>query len=200
MWEIKNNITEPLIKIYPYGSRVYGTANRKSDYDFMAVADSQDLELDYTFECDNVSVHVVSEALFIKKIKEQHISYLECIFQNTDDEYAKYFKLDKEQLRRSISAITSNSFVKCKKKMAIGEIYIGKKSMFHSIRILLFGIQIAKYGAIVDYECANVYYDRVMSMDSWEEIQTEFQPRYNRFKTEFKLVAPIDKDNKERCL
>ncbi|UGO51020.1 nucleotidyltransferase [Bacillus phage vB_BanS_Nate] len=198
MWEITNTIKEPIIKIYPYGSRVYGTATSKSDYDFMAIAKTKDTKLDYTFECDNVSVHVVSEYLFIKRIKEQHISYLECIFQDVNDEYTKHFKLDLEKLRRSISAISSNSFVKCKKKMNDGEIYIGKKSMFHSIRIIMFGIQIAKYGAIVDYQCANLYYDRVMSMKEWDTIQEEFQPRYNRFKSEFRLLAPLESDERRK--
>lgn len=198
MWEITNTIKEPLIKIYPYGSRVYGTATSKSDYDFMAIAQSDDPNLDYTFECDNVSIHVVSEAFFIKKVKEHHISYLECIFQDVNDKYAKYFELDLEKLRRNISAISSNSFVKCRKKIADGEVYIGKKSMYHSIRIVMFGIQIAKYGAIVDYKCANVYYDRVMSMDGWKTIQDEFQPRYNRFKSELRILAPLESDKNKK--
>lgn len=198
MWEITNTIKEPLIKIYPYGSRVYGTATSKSDYDFMAIAQSDDPNLDYTFECDNVSIHVVSEAFFIRKIKEQHISYLECIFQNEDDEYQKYFELDKEQLRRSISAISSNSFVKCRKKINDGEVYIGKKSMFHSIRIIMFGIQIAENERIVDYSCANEYYKDVMYMDSWHEIQDEFQPLYNSFKTKFRILAPLDSDKNRK--
>lgn len=198
MWEITNTIKEPIIKIYPYGSRVYGTANEKSDYDFMAIADTKDTKLDYTFECGNVSVHVVSEHLFIKRIKEHHISYLECIFQDPDDEYAKHFELDLEKLRRDISAKSSNSFVKCKKKLNDGEVYIGKKSMFHSIRIVMFGIQIAKYGAIVDYKCANLYYDRVMSMNDWDTIKDEFQPRYNRFKSTLRELAPLESDQRRK--
>ncbi|MDS7057105.1 nucleotidyltransferase domain-containing protein [Klebsiella pneumoniae] len=198
MWEITNTIKEPIIKIYPYGSRVYGTATSKSDYDFMAIAKTKDTKLDYTFECDNVSVHVVSEHLFIKRIQEQHISYLECIFQNEDDEYQKYFTLDKEKLRRSISAISSNSFVKCKKKLKDGEDYIGRKSMFHSIRIIMKGIQIAEYSKIVDYGCANHYLKSVMAMEDWETIQEYFQPLYNRLKTKFRLLAPLESDERRK--
>lgn len=194
MWETKRNINEKLLAIYPYGSRVYGTANTDSDYDFMAVADSQDLELDYTFERDDVSIHVVSEALFIKKIKEQHISYLECIFQKEDSKYREHFEPNLEALRRNVSGISSNSFVKCKKKLAIGEDYIGKKSMFHSIRILMFGIQIAKHGRIVDYTCANHYLGTVMAMKDWDTIKKFFQPIYNSLKSEFKLLAPLESD------
>ncbi|AKQ08469.1 nucleotidyltransferase [Bacillus phage PBC2] len=194
MWETKRNINENLLAIYPYGSRVYGCDHADSDYDFMAVADSQDLELDYTFEQDDVSIHVVSEALFIKKVKECHISYLECIFQREDSKYREHFEINLEGLRRNISGISSNSFVKCKKKLAIGEDYIGRKSMFHSIRILMFGIQIAKYGKIVDYGCANHYLGTVMALHDWDSIKTFFQPIYNSLKSEFKLLAPLDTD------
>ena len=200
MWEITNTIKEPIIKIYPYGSRVYGTNNSKSDYDFMAIAQTKDTKLDYTFECGNVSVHVVSEHLFIKRIKEHHISYLECIFQDDNDEYQKYFELDLTKLRRSISAISSNSFVKCKKKIRDGEIYIGKKSMFHAIRILMMGIQIAQHGKITNYYCAHFfYYDLMKRMgDEWQPIQDRFQPIYNELKTEFRKLAPLESDQRRK--
>lgn len=194
MWETKRNINESILAIYPYGSRVYGCAHEDSDYDFMAVADSQDLELDYTFEQDDVSIHVVSEVLFIKKVKDCHISYLECIFQREDSKYREHFEVNLEGLRRNISGISSNSFVKCKKKLAIGEDYIGRKSMFHSIRILMFGIQIAKYGRIVDYGCANHYLGTVMALHDWNSIKAFFQPIYNSLKSEFKLLAPLEDD------
>lgn len=198
MWEITNTIKEPLIKIYSYGSRVYQTDNENSDFDFMAIAQTKDTKLDYTFECGNVSIHVVSEHLFIKRIKEHHISYLECIFQDDDDEYLKYFELDLEKLRRSISAISSNSFVKCKKKLNDGEVYIGKKSMFHSMRILMFGIQIAKYKYIDDYSCANHYLNGIKRMKDWDTIQKHFQPEYNRLKTEFRKLAPLESDQRRK--
>ena len=194
MWEIKRNFNEELLAIYPYGSRVYGCAHENSDYDFMAVAKSDDLELDYTFECDNVSIHVVSEPLFIQRIKECHISYLECIFQKEDDKYLKYFEYNSEALRRNVSGISSNSFVKCKKKLAIGEEYIGRKSMFHSIRILMFGIQIAQYGKIVDYGCANHYLGSVMALKNWDSIKQFFQPVFNGLKSDFKILAPLESD------
>ncbi|UUV47028.1 nucleotidyltransferase [Bacillus phage vB_BanS-Thrax5] len=198
MWEITNTIKEPIIKIYPYGSRVYQTDNENSDFDFMAIAQTKDTKLDYTFECGDVSIHVVSEHLFIKRIKEHHISYLECIFQDPNDEYRKHFELDLEKLRRDISAKSSNSFVKCKKKLNDGEIYIGKKSMFHSIRIVMFGIQIAEYGEIVDYGCANHYLTRVMVMKNWESIKDYFQPVYNRYKSRLRELAPLESDQRRK--
>jgi hypothetical protein len=193
--ETRTDIDEPIIKVYNYGSSVYGCVTEKSDSDYIVVVESDEY-LYYSVSNEEGDFTVYSRPLFIKRIKECHISVMECIFQHEDDPFVKYFELNLEALRREISAVSSNSFVKCKKKMNIGEIYIGKKSMFHSIRILMFGIQIAKYGKIVDYGQANKFLAMVMRMDSWKEIVAFFQPVYNDYKSEFKIVAPIDKDGK----
>lgn len=79
-----------------------------------------------------------------------------------------------------------------------GEDYIGRKSMFHSIRIIMKGIQIAEYGKIVDYGCANHYLKSVMAMEDWETIQEYFQPLYNRLKTKFRLLAPLESDERRK--
>jgi hypothetical protein len=56
-----------------------------------------------------------------------------------------------------------NSFAKAGKKLDVEkEHYKGKKSLFHSLRILMFGIQIAKAGRITNYGEAN---------DLWKEIK-----------------------------
>lgn len=195
--ETRTDIDEPIIKVYNYGSSVYGCTTEKSDSDFIVVVDSKE-DLYYSINNEEGDFTVYSESLFIKRIEEHHISAMECIFQHPSDPFVKYFKLDSEKLRREISAVSSNSFVKCKKKMAIGENYIGKKSMFHSLRILLFGIQIAEHGRIVKYDIANHYLEELMFMDNrWDDVKKRFQPIFNQFKTEFKLLAPLDKDEKD---
>src|SRR5437764_9853414 len=160
-WETRDKITEQIIVVYKYGSTVYGTHNHKtSDNDYIVVVKG-DGEFSYDVK-DIDDYHVYSESAFIKKIEEHHIAILECIFQHEHDPYVKHFRLDKEKLRRSISAISSNSFVKCKKKLAEDDVYIGLKSLFHSLRILMFGIQIAKTGKIYDYSCANFMLPSIM--------------------------------------
>lgn len=194
-FETRNQIDERVLKHYKYGSRVYGCNNKNSDYDYIFIVESDNDELYYSVELPNVNMTVYSEAKFIKLIEQHHISALECIFQDENDEYLKYFKLDLEKLRRSISGVSSNSFVKCKKKIKQGDVYIGKKSMFHSLRILNFGIQIAKYGKIDSYSCANVHHKTIFEMDDdWEKINNKFKPIYNSLKTLFKKVAPLESD------
>ena len=115
-----------------------------------------------------------------------------------DDFSVGEFELDSEKLRRAISSVASNSYVKCKKKIRDGEVYIGKKSLFHSIRILMFGIQIAKHGKIVNYEEANNYHKAIFEMgDDWSELDKKFKPIYNSLKSEFKRLAPLESDKVE---
>lgn len=194
-YETRKNIEEKILKTYQYGSRVYGCHNENSDYDFIMVVES-DKDLYYSVTYPDTNFTVYSESMFIKKIQEHHISVLECIFQAPNDPYRKYFKLDKGKLRRSISAISSNSFVKCKKKLSQGDYYIGKKSMFHSLRILGFGIQIALTGKIVDYSAYNHFLYRIMDMNTneWLPYQKVFQPIFNRMKSNFKVFAPLQEE------
>lgn len=195
-YETRSQIDEKIIASYQYGSRVYGCNTKDSDYDFIVVVDS-DKDLHYSVNLTNNNFTVYSESVFIKKIQEHEISVLECIFQTNHDPYQLYFTLDKSKLRRSISAISSNSFVKCGKKLKQGDIYIGKKSLFHSLRILGFGTQIALTGRIVDYSAYNHYLYRIMDLetDDWEVYKKIFKPVYNRMKSNFRIFAPLEETN-----
>lgn len=191
--KIFSQVKEDILYIFPFGSKVYGTTTEKSDDDYVVVVKG-DSELTYGIHNDDFNIHVYSDGSFRQLLKQHHIVALECIFSN-DTNYE--FNLDLEQLRRSISAVASNSFVKCKKKLLPGKDYnpyIAKKSMFHSIRILDFGIQIAKHGKIIDFSSSNHYHDVVMEMNDWEIIKDTFQPIANKLKSEFKRIAPLDKD------
>lgn len=194
-YETRKQIDEPILRTYQYGSRVYNCHNNDSDYDFIVIVES-DKDLYYSVNFPDSNFTVYSESMFIKRIEEHNISALECIFQNPSDPYRKYFKLDKAKLRRSISSIASNSFGKCGKKLKQGDYYIGKKSLFHSIRILGFGIQIALTGRIVDYSAYNHYLYRIMETNStdWEVYKKLFKPTFNRMKSNFKNFAPLETD------
>lgn len=193
--EFRDNVDERILKTYTYGSRVYGATTKDSDYDYIMVVKSEE-DLYYSVNKPNMNITVYSEGLFIQKIKEHDISVLECIFQEKDDKYVEHFVLNKETLRRSISSVSSNSYVKCKKKLAEGQIYIGRKSLFHSIRILGFGIQIALTGRIVDYGAYNHHLKIIMGIqsDKWEDYDSIYKPIFNRYKKNLKKFAPLEKE------
>ncbi|MFQ3543442.1 hypothetical protein Q7A53_05100 [Halobacillus rhizosphaerae] len=192
-YEVRESISEPILKKYLYGSRIYRTATKDSDFDYIVVVDA-DSDYEYSVDNDEGNFKVLSEPAFIRRIEEHYISALECIFQSENDPYLVFFKRNKETLRRSISSTASVSFGKCGKKLKDGEIYIAKKSLFHSLRILEFGIQIAKYNKIVNYSRANGYYKEIMDMDStdWQDYKDKFKPLYNSLKSYLKFLAPLE--------
>ena len=108
--------------------------------------------------------------------------------------------VDKDLIRKNISSTASNSFVKCKKKLTVQDSYsprIGKKSLWHSIRLLDFGTQIMNFGKIVNYQSVNNIYNQSMeAQDNWNYLKEQFQPIYNKYHSEFKLAH--NKNNIER--
>lgn len=187
----KDSVKHTVIKEYSFGSVVYGTSLKDSDEDYIAVVDSEE-NLAYNVRGEKDYI-VYSEDLFIQGIKNHEIYILECIFQDKNDVYRKYFELDKGKLRKNVSSIASNSYVKCKKKIQDGEEYIGLKSLFHSIRILDYGIQIAKYKEIVDYKSANIYFDDIMTIGGdWNILHKKYKPIYNQLKSELRELCPLN--------
>lgn len=192
--------TKNVHNMYQYGSHVYECNDELSDIDVIVIGgfcpciDHNNDKIDFTF---------IKELDFVYKLLDHEISALECLYlpdkyiiqENISFKERVLPKVSLSKLRHSISAKASNSFVKCKKKLTVEKDYnprIGKKSLFHSLRIILFGIQLAKIGRIEDYTVANQYwYDIVNNpSDDWEYYKKIYKPEYNRLMTEFRKLAP----------
>jgi len=177
---------------YPYGSRVYGNFNDKSDYDFIFVMSHKDRE-QFSDNLININFYEIGEHL--KRLENHEISALECQFLETGilKQNMKFdFKLDVAKLRHSLSAKSSNSWVKCKKKLTVEadlDMNVGRKSMFHAFRIIEFGIQIANNKKIIDYASSNKLYDEIFNHYNWESLFETFKPRYNKLMTDFRSVT-----------
>lgn len=182
--------------VYPYGSQVYGTARQDSDHDYIVVSDA-------TAEGDisesSLTLKIISVENFKKNLVEHDISCLECIFLPSHLAADRHwdFELSLPKLRQSISAKASHSWVKAKKKMTEpyevpDEFMRGKKSLFHSFRILYFGIQIAKFGKIVNYAEANPIWRDIYENPStdWNHYQAKWKEQHNAVSTAFRLLAP----------
>ncbi len=81
--------------------------------------------------------------------------------------------------------------MKCKKKLTVEKDYnpyIGKKSLWHSFRILMFGIQMLETGKIYDYSCANFLYDEIVNNpeNDWNYYKEKYQKLYNSYKSKFR--------------
>lgn len=187
--EVKQSLNEkniPFEAIYLYGSQIYGTASSKSDWDFLVVSDYSEKIEGITFE---------STESFLEKLKTHDIRTLECILANEQfkiesesfKQKTNNWNLDLNLLRIGVSSKASNSWVKAKKKIEVeNEPYLGLKSLFHSLRMIDFGIQIATHGRIVDYSSSNHYWQEIQNETSWISLKNKYQPVYNSLKTEFR--------------
>lgn len=203
---IKQIDIEKVINVYIYGSLIYSTNNENSDIDYIIIID-QDIDESETLYCkhDNtiLNAKLYKKEFFQNKINEHDISTLECLFINDDLKYVNLnfdFNLDLIKLRKSISTISSNSWVKSKKKFIQNDNLIGYKSLFHSLRILDFGIQIATYGKIIDFKKSKsktlngisflTLITDIKSFNDYDTLKNEYGKTYNNLKTEFKILTP----------
>jgi predicted nucleotidyltransferase len=179
--------------IYVFGSRVYGTVGYDSDWDFIMIANNA--VSNQEIRSGDFNIHVIVPDEFEKMLKSHHPGAIECFF--APDEFRlletiKFdFKLYIPSLRHSFSHVSSNSWVKCKKKLEQGDYYIGIKSLFHSLRIPMFGIQIANDGHISDFSCANKIYDVIFSRNdwTWEELDEKLRNLRNQILSDFRKVT-----------
>lgn len=193
--------SDDCVAMYLYGSRVYGTEQSDSDYDYVFISKSAiDTEMKQGYGSD---YKIISPSKFQELIDEHNITALECLFLSNDNILKSpsnpwIFELNLKNLRHSISTKTSHSWVKAKKKMespyewAEEEFHRGKKSLFHSFRILLYGIQIAEHGKIVDYSSANHIFEDIMTDPSkdWNHYYLKWKKVHNGLSTQFKVLAP----------
>lgn len=182
-----------IINAYQYGSRVYGNYTNKSDYDYIIIVKNLDNE---QFSDNQININFFTLENHINRIKDHEISALETLFLSEHfilKETKKFdFKLDKSKLRHSLSAKSSNSWVKAKKKLTVEQDYdlnVGRKSLFHSFRIVDFGIQVASNGRIIDYSSCNYLYSEIISLYEWTDMFDTFKVRYNKLMSEFRKVA-----------
>jgi hypothetical protein len=193
----KLNIKD-IVVVYPYGSRVYGTARKNSDYDFIVITTKKTNE-QYSDKLININFYTPLEHQ--NRLNEHEISALECYFLpqelvlfdsfQTGDHFT--FKLDLSKLRHSLAAKSSNSWAKAHKKLTIEKDYdldLGRKSLFHSMRIIDYGIQIATYSSIIDYGSCNVIFTEIMNCYTWTDMFDQYKQQYNQMCSEFRVVAP----------
>lgn len=190
---IQNNI----LNKYPYGSRVYRSHTDDSDADLIIITDEY-----YDSQDIDIKIYTVND--FQAALDNHDISALECYFlpfqMVLKQEHEFTFTLDKIKLRSSISTIASNSFVKGKKKLTILGDYdknLAIKSIFHSLRILDFGIQIATNGKIVNYSSSNWILEDLKQIvnglenqSAWDAIGNKYKKEFNKLSTQFKSLCP----------
>lgn len=180
-----------------YGSIVYGTNDEHSDTDIICIVNHIQTLTD-PVKLNNIDFKVINNKDFQILLDEHDISAIECYFLSQEhilrgsvqDNFT--FTVNLGKLRNAFSQKSSNSWVKCKKKLTVeeGEERIGMKSLFHSLRIMDFGIQLASTGKIENFGSANHYLKEIYEIGpNWELLNQKFKPIYNKLHSEFKKVA-----------
>ena len=72
------------------------------------------------------------------------------------------------------------------------DLYRGQKSLFHSLRIMMFGIQIARDGRITDYHEANHLWDEIYKMGNcgWPVYVEKYKELSNKLHSDFVALCP----------
>jgi predicted nucleotidyltransferase len=98
-----NVLDKDILAVYPYGSRIYGTATEASDYDFVVVLKNLKVESDQLDAADYpITINLYSEESFQDRLVKHRISTLECIFLPSDQilKEAKFYKLRKRNRKK----------------------------------------------------------------------------------------------------
>eukprot|EP01087_Luapelamoeba_hula_P002581 TRINITY_DN12247_c0_g1_i1.p1 TRINITY_DN12247_c0_g1~~TRINITY_DN12247_c0_g1_i1.p1 ORF type:complete len:222 (-),score=22.37 TRINITY_DN12247_c0_g1_i1:67-732(-) len=201
-WVVQNfNLDDAnVIAIYLYGSRVYGTETERSDWDYIVVLHNgpnpEETIQGVAADADATIMHVDR---YQQLLNQHSMNMLECLFLPRDkillerQDFRKTWMLDAAQLRRSVSARVGHSWSKAQKKLEVAhEIYIGKKSLFHSFRIMAFGIQIARHGSIMDYSAMNHIWTEINEnpSDQWSDYRDKYKKQWNKLKSELRASVP----------
>lgn len=174
--------------IFLYGSRVYGTNRVDSDYDIILIGASlmEHNEIEVQIKNSRLNIHIITPDKFKRDLENHDIMNLECFFSpewtRIQEKETLKFVLNKKKLSKNIIAQSFNSWRGGKHKLNEGDIYRALKSIFHSLKMLIFAIQIMEQGKIVDFTAANYLHKEINECD---EIEWEyFREKYLHFKIE----------------
>lgn len=187
--------------VIPYGSRVYGSETANSDHDFQIILRDKDFKKEdwkNKLAHRGLDLHVWSQSEFTEALADHRVYAIECINLPKTlwhrDGLNFVYTPSKKKLREEFSRVASNSWVKAKKKLIVEVDYnesIAKKSIFHSFRILDFGIQIATCGGIINYASMNSILEEINSLPAdWDTIDSTFRERHNKLASTFREACP----------
>ena len=210
------------------GSIVYGTVTFLSDYDILSIVPDKYkdflsqyekgiFEYKYLYpENDDedyekyIDEQFICQSDFQKLVDDYDVMAIETVC--TDTSHTLFFNgdkckidtrkpYDKWKIRQSFSATASNSWAKAHKKMTVEkdlDMYRGVKSLFHSLRILMFANQICETGDIHNFKEATYLWPEIYEHIgdwTWEDYKEAYKPLYNKLRSKLAILAPkpVDK-------
>jgi len=194
------NVEQALV-VYLVGSRAWGTATERSDFDFVIVMD----ENYYTpqgavqLQRPGIDAAVYNVIAFEKGLDEHNCFLLACLSLPPENVWLQKRTFETNispyKLRTAVSAEASRTWCKAKKKnLEENNPALSKKDVIHCLRELKFGIQLAKYGHIRNFGTANKYVHEMASDTSvdWNEYGKKWQVTYNKLSSKLKKAVAKD--------
>jgi len=197
--EITGLADRKIRNIYMYGSRVYGTYGVDSDYDIMVTACS--MLVDKEFYEGEYNIHVTTPDIFEDRLRKHDIHAIECVYapdfaqiQITKD-YREDFVLNPRQLKKMLLSQSSDAWRKAMMRIDDENYVGGEKTLFHSLRILKFGIQIIENGKLTDFSEANYLKEQIDMFSetadfdfSWASYKHAWYPVRKKLQKEFRSL------------
>lgn len=170
--------------IYLYGSRIYLNAKENSDYDIIMIAGnlSEHDEKRITVNGALLNIHVITPDKFLADLKIHNIMNLECLYAPELARLQEKLVLPNEivikKLIKNNLAQSHSSWHGGKMKLENYDIYRAQKSIFHSLRMIMFANQIAEHGKIVDFSVANYLHAEICDCDEidWDYYREKYLP------------------------
>lgn len=170
--------------IYTFGSRLHGTNNLDSDYDYFLVASTLNEHKEIKATNKNnlkLNIHVITLDKFKSDLNQYKMSRIESIMAPIDfiimEKEPIAFSFKKDKIKKSIKYQSYESWSIAKSRINNeDDSYRAKKSAFHSLRMLDYGIQILEFNKIVDFGSMNHIYEKIKSpkIKNWDDIKKEF--------------------------
>ena len=186
------------LNVYLFGSRVYGTSHERSDWDFLVVT-ADDAPTEEHLVAGDINAALYDRTTFARLLDGNSVWALESqflppamVWKETLD-LRGAFRIDPALLRRSVCAEAGYAWGKARRLIEReGDLYRGKKNLFHALRFLIFGAQLAREGRIVDYGAANHHLAALLPREEadWRTYRTAVEGEFHRLRREFTALVP----------
>lgn len=183
---IKSSGVHPLKvrNVYIYGSRIYGTAREGSDYDIIMIAGHllEHEEKRATVNGVLLNIHIITPDKFLADLKIHNIMNLECLYApdwaRLQEKTILPTEINVKKLIKNNLAQSYSSWKGGKMKLEKYDVYRAQKSIFHSLKMLIFANQIAEHGKITDFSAANYLHPEICDCDEidWDYYKEKYLP------------------------
>lgn len=212
---------EELLGVYLFGSHAYGALRPDSDKDLLVIlADSTRRRRDMRWLIEDgwvppgdwksarrafvgrkrFQIWAFEEETFLRMLSAQVPLALEALFLPPplvlQSWTAPAIVINRRRLWESYSYVSAAHWQKGLARFLVegATVYEAKKLLLHSLRVLLFGAQLAKYQKIIDYSAANPLREEILSYPetSPEAHQAAFLPTWSALRAELERLCTTE--------